>query len=594
MRLAMYKQVWVFDRRALNLDDRNTAMKRRDFLTHAATLPFYLRTVFAKQITTPSGKSRSALPAGTPILSRYQLTRDRVIRGKAPAYSVDFILEDIYGEPGRRFTEFSGDVSGRWIGALSTAALVYGDHFETLDEVVQKVISLQHPEGYFGKTFHYDKPNDLDLALLWGNGRLLIGLIEYYRLTRKTEVLGAARRLGDFLIRLGPEYNSSKMADEFSAAHFASSYICWTQLTEGLAALYVETQDPRYRDLCSAIAGRMERRPGDHVHGYLTSLRGTLDLFEVTRDTAHLKLVEARYDEILDSGDILVTGGVPEAWSPKKKRTEGCAECDWLRLNLHLYKITGDERYIDMAERIIFNEFSMNQFATGDFGHAVLDSNGVPQMLTVRAWWCCTLHGMRAFADVTRSVFRLDGKTATFALPLDGVLTTADLILESTSSVASNRTATLYVRRANGHSLKIRRPLWARNIAVHHNGRLVPEDAIELLKTGDRVHIAYSMEPTTTSWKGVGNIVQYGPWLLGAASTLNPGYFNELHASNKLIRDSLISSPEDANSPFHVPIASMQARVTPAEYPEQSQNVVLRAIAEQTTIPSTQWQIVFS
>jgi DUF1680 family protein len=470
---------------------------------------------------------------------------------------------------------------------------VYGDHFETLDQVVQKVIVLQHSEGYFGKTFHYDKPNDLDLALLWGNGRLLVGLIEYYRLTRKTEVLDSARRLGDFLVRLGPQYNSSKMADEFSAAHFASSYICWTQQTEGLAALYAETQDPRYRDLCCAIAGRMERRPGDHVHGYLTSLRGTLDLFEATRDRAHLKLVEAKYDEILGSGDILITGGVPEAWSPKKKRTEGCAECDWLRLNIHLYRITGETKYIDMAERVIFNEFSMNQFDTGDFGHAVLDERGVPQLLTVRAWWCCTLHGMRAFADVTRSVFRLDGKTATFALPLDGSLTTADLILESSSFVALNRTATLYVKRANGHSLKIRQPSWAHTIAVRHNGRPVPENVIELLKTGDGVQITYSMEPTTKQWEGVGSIVQYGPWLLGAASALNPGYFNELHASNKLVYDSLSRRQDYETSPFRVPVASMQARVTPAEYPEQPQTVVLRAIAEQTAIPSTPWQIVF-
>ena len=72
------------------------------------------------------------------------------------------------------------------------------------------------------------------------------------------------------------------MAEAFNAAHFASSYICWTQQTEGLAALYAATQDTRYRDLCAAIGSRVERRPGDHVHGYLCSVRGLLDLYFAT------------------------------------------------------------------------------------------------------------------------------------------------------------------------------------------------------------------------------------------------------------------------------------------------------------------------
>jgi len=62
----------------------------------------------------------------------------------------------------------------------------------------------------------------------------------------------------------------------------------------------------------------------------------------------------------------------------------------------------------------------MNQFATGDFGHAVLYEDFTPEMVAVRAWWCCTLHGLRAFADVRDSVFRRDAHGVSYLLPIDG------------------------------------------------------------------------------------------------------------------------------------------------------------------------------
>jgi hypothetical protein len=74
--------------------------------------------------------------------------------------------------------------------------------------------------------------------------------------------------------------------------------------------------------------------------------------------------------------------------------------CD---LNLGLYRATGDAKYLDMAQETYFNEFSMNQFATGDFGHGKLDSAGRTESVIVRAWWCCTLHGLRTFADLRDS-----------------------------------------------------------------------------------------------------------------------------------------------------------------------------------------------
>ena len=164
--------------------------------------------------------ARAQLPKGEdapgrPNLDRYHLTRDRVLNGARPAYTKEFLLEDLRGQPGRRFTNFSGDLSGRWIGALAASSASFGDQFPVLDDFVRKALPLQHPEGYFGKSFNPDHPGDDDLALLWGNGRLLVGLMEYHALRRDPAALAAARRLGDFLVGIGPKFNSQQMADRF-------------------------------------------------------------------------------------------------------------------------------------------------------------------------------------------------------------------------------------------------------------------------------------------------------------------------------------------------------------------------------------------
>ena len=568
-------------------------MNRRKFLAASAALPFAARATLKAQ----SARVERSNSGGSS--DRYHLTLNRVLHGAQPAYTEEFLLEDLRGQPGRRFTNFSGDLSGRWIGALAASSASFGEDFPVLDEFVKKALPLQHPEGYFGKSFDADHPGDDDLALLWGNGRLLVGLMEYHALRHDPAALAAARRLGDFLVGIGPKFNSQQMADDFGAGHFATSYICWTQQTEGLALLYRETKEEKYRDLCADIAARMQRRPGDHVHGYLCSVRGTLMLYEATRDTKHLDRVVAAWNDVDHSGDILITGGVPEAWSPKKKRTEGCAECDWLRLNLALYRATSEEKYLATAERVLFNEFAMNQFATGDFGHAVLYEDFTPEMVAVRAWWCCTLHGLRAFPDINDSVFRQTGNEITYDLPIDGRWKSQSAIVEAISYLAGEGKVRLNVDNiSSAASLVVRKPAWANAVVLTKNGTRLDGLRVPQLATGDVIDVQYRMDFRAADADAVQSrpgrkALYFGPWLLGASSHDQPEYFNELFSENEVVlagrRASYIGHP----LPFAVPMAANVCTSIPAEFPGQAMKVSLRAVAEQTGYEPARWQTAF-
>ncbi len=585
-------------------------MNRRRFLGTAAAVPLAACSAASPSQSPPSVASADkavAPQSDAPIHQRYEVTLRRVLDGTSPAYTEEFLLADVRPTPGRRFTEYSGDLSGRYIGALSTAARVYHTSFPSLDSLVPKVIALQKPDGYFGSTFHYQKPTDDDLALLWGNGRLLVGLLEYYRYKPNPAVLAASQRLGGFLLRVAPLMLSQNVRDEFGAAHFASGYICWTQQTEGLAGLYLVTRDERYRTLAESIAAVIERRPGDHVHGYLTSLRGVMDLYQSTSDARLLEQCEAAWQEIAQSQDLLDTGGVPEGWSPNKHRTEGCAEVDWLRLNLALWKATANSKYLEMAERTAFNELALNQFANGDFGHRVLTEDGISGDAAVRAWWCCTLHGLRYFPDLQVSAFRPDKGALCYQLPIDsnidnGHVPSASLAAIATSSLAQNRAVSITITSSGAApaSLLIRKPEWAGTLDIRLNGAAgqfpLEGDYVRLHRQwqrGDTVTVTYAMSLQSKPTAQKRTTFSYGPWLLGAPGSDNPAYFNELTTDNKLVAAKHQIAAAHPNRPFTVPVAARSFPFTPAEFPNQQATVTLRAVAEQTGEPTTAWQLRF-
>jgi DUF1680 family protein len=583
-------------------------MNRRKFVKVAALAPLAFGSAPMSLASPPdapdAGQSnRHLLPTGSQR-ERFELTLNRVLHGDSPAYTDQFILADVRPIAERRFTEYSGDISGRYIGALASSARIFAIEAPGLDALVDEVIVSQKPDGYFGSAFHYDKPTDTDMALLWGNGRLLVGLLEYYQLRQAKPVLAACARIGDFLVRVGPLMLSKEIRDAFGAQHFASSYICWTQQTEGLARLYRATKDGRYRKLAEDTAAVIERRPGDHVHGYLTSLRGVVALYEETEDPRLLRQCEEAWRDIDESRDLLITGGVPEGWSPNNHRTEGCAEADWVRLNLVLGKATGNRKYLAMAERAIFNEFAFNQYETGDFGHRVYTETGLPAGGAVRAWWCCTLHGLRCFPAIQESVFRSTEDGLRYELPLDGRIEANPLAAVAESDLAKDGRVRITVRATgNGPStIEIRKPEWADTVKIQLNGAQCEfREANQILSLnrawveGDVIELKYELKLKSTPRGEKRVVFSFGPWLLGASDGDNFSYFNELTTQNKLLGGGEPTSETRVkkSAAFSVPVAATSFPCAQAEYPDQPAKVELRAIAEQTGQPTASWELCF-
>ena len=537
------------------------------------------------------------------LTSRMELSLDRVRHGGPPVYTHDFVLADAVPQAGRRFTEFSGDVSGRYLGALATVEQFTGGDFPELDRLAGKLIRCQRADGHFGAPFGTGEVTAGDMALLWGNGRLLIGLLEYHQAKPSPEVLACARRLGDCLVALGPRFNDPVVREKFSGDQAAVGYICWTQIIEGLVALNQATSDPRYLRLAEEVATNTHRYPNQHSHGFVSSLRGVLDLYRVTHDSKWLKQAEEEWDGLRASGNVLPQGGLPEIFLPGMERDEGCAEADWLRWNLDLWGETRNPRYLDEAERTLFNEFSLNQFQNGDFGHHKLAGTGVGNF-SAHAWWCCTFHGLRAFPVVLAAAFHAGAERLDFDLPVDGRGAVAGLAVQADSKLARNGTATLKVNKSvdQVRALGLRQPGWAGPLEIRLNHQPLAAAASNgyvqirrVWKSGDTLTLHYPLLTRCVSLpREAGRVaILCGPWILGVDQQHDPRFFDEPFEQNQVLlppgtsgREIQVEQVAEASTmaPFTVPAAHLRLRYLPGGYPTEPQTTTLRPIAEQTTL----------
>jgi DUF1680 family protein len=135
-------------------------------------------------------------------------------------------------------------------------------------------------------------------------------------------------------------------------------------------------------------------------------VRGFADLYALTGEQRWRDFAERDW-HIFASRYLLPTGGVKEMLEDKYERDEGCAEADWLRLNLSLWRLTGQDRYLDAAERALKNHFIYQQFPNGGAGHRLLHQVNNQTVafkgLSEEAWWCCGEHWARAMVDVART-----------------------------------------------------------------------------------------------------------------------------------------------------------------------------------------------
>jgi len=322
-----------------------------------------------------------------------------------PPYTTDWLLADVSFKVNRIFTNYSGDISGRFLELASLTSPSGRPAPPTLGPVAAEIAQYQKADGHFGAEMDFAKPmpkGSPPIPMLWGNGRLLVGLVTAARELHDTNLLAAARRLGDFYVSSTNVFCSAAREAELRATGtYGDGYTCcYFPGIEGLALLYRATREGRYLEQARRMAewfGKFDALPTDHSHGNLCAWRGILELYQLTGERSYLDRALAKWQAAMQEGFVWTLGGVGEHWYVFHGLDEGCSESDWLRFNLELWRDTGETRFLDVAERLLHNQYSANQCPNGGYGGRAFDGDAAGPVGThgpVEEWpWCCSFHG---------------------------------------------------------------------------------------------------------------------------------------------------------------------------------------------------------
>ena len=532
----------------------------------------------------PVNAQNSFTPANNELETRIKMASERLVFGKEPEITEDFILAGVTLNPKFpvRFSEYSGDQAGRYLSTFSRIQ-VKGNPVN-LNDLVKKIITTQKPDGRFGDAslvFDADKLTGNHMAQLWGNGRLLTGLMDYYSVSKKQEALESAKKLGKFLTEVAESCSRPQVIEKFKTMG-AMGFICFTQITDGLVKLYNQTSDPKYLSLAGTMYKSLPAFGNQHSHGFLNTVLGVVGLYNATKDTTQLHFAENIYQQIINSPDYLITGGVPEFFGNHSLgggyRDEGCSEADFVMLCIELWKATGKMDYLDKAEYCLLNELMYNQYCTGDFGSHPIDNNFGFELARSqgRAWWCCDFHGLQAMLEARNII--VTNKNAAIQVNLYSPVRFRNSELAFTfNKTRKDQSAYELVIDSCGkteQTIAFRTPLWSDKTIIAINGQDVvsmPKNGYiylkQIWKKGDMISIRLNFRLQIVSFDrkkmGVNNIpsnldkvaLQYGPYLLSV---------------DDIYSTSFLAEPSEGNIIFLSEKELMAGKITRAKAPEES------------------------
>lgn len=401
--------------------------------------------------------------------SRFRAALTRLTEG--PEYTTEFILSDVTGDYWRVFTEYCGDICGRYIGAVGLGRTYTREKAaDRVDEIVKGTIAAQKPDGHFNLEQPLEK---VYYPLIYGHGRLLQGLVEYHTVAPDPQTLETIRRLTDYYAETLPYYQEA-------AKTFNEEFIYYTQSIEGVVGAYRLTGDTRHLDLARAMAELIWDEPKHHSHSYISSLLGVLAIYEVTGEQRWLDFAEKKQGEI--AGMVTVDGGVTEML-PDKHVTEFCSVADWFMYCLRLWRVTGKAHYLEVAERNLLNAVFFNQFSTGGFGTwRVNKTNGYPgrvEMGSGEAYWCCCFHGVRALYDALTHIYTYEPDAVRVNLFFDSAVRlphASGVTIRQETTYPAEGTVRLCVSSPENTplTLHVRVPSWASKPSLTVNGKTAP------------------------------------------------------------------------------------------------------------------------
>lgn len=376
------------------------------------------------------------------------------------------------GHPGALWWDWPGDQIGRFLSCLHVAGgYGWSEAAASRLMVAEMALPLQNPEGNFGPA---GSAASDDARIISGNAFSLKGLVDAFGDTGDKRYLHAAEKMARFFEMRAADWENRKEP---------KYYEFYGHSLDGLVSLYQITHNEPTLELAKRMAIHAGRTA--HTHHSLSFCRGVIDLARVTGDTAYLQPVKDYIAWCKESQTA--DGGLPEAM-PVFNQDEGCALADWIVVNLMMFEISGETRFIDDAEKTLVNHFFLNQFNTGGFGHLSF-SQEIVGGKTWQGWdgkfgsenpGCCSLWGQWGLGQVGRFLVTEKQDALFVNLFASAKINLPDkyshLSITGDFPRMSKAEIKLSTDKSVKYDLALRKPAWADSVEILINNKSVRSD----------------------------------------------------------------------------------------------------------------------
>lgn len=443
-----------------------------------------------------------------------------------------FAQREIFGEARRAFERRDDDealsVGGRRVGGwwrgefwgklmLGTARVADYLQDESLLRFVReesrRMVDLADEDGYLGS--YGDKENvcispaDSPAVRksygwnsnwnIWNRKYVMWGLLAAYRSTGDRTLLASVERQMDQLIDMLHRMKTPL----YACGQPEKVGLPPMSILKPLLLLYEETGNRRYLDFAEETIRDWDRDDGAcpnffrnagrsaqistwypkctqwaKTYEMLSCLDGILEHYRVTGSRRSLDIVRSIRDNIAESeangiGGVGYCDQLNRAATRMNAISEVCDAVHWIRLNLDLYMITGEDRYLDAMETCYLNNFLAGVFRDGSwcaFAVRGCTRHAVGRQCGYAYNHCCVNNAARTWMDMASAGVTKDSN-GTFHVNFfeDSTVRFGDLLFEISGNypVGSNVTV-----RISGGDPKVvfRKPGWCPKMDVVHDG----------------------------------------------------------------------------------------------------------------------------
>ena len=362
------------------------------------------------------------------------------------------------------------------------------------DDIVRQYIACQLPDGYLGTYLPQDYWTEWDV---WAHKYAIIGLLNYYSVTGDQKALNAAKKAGDLMCNTFGDESGKR--DLMIAGWHAG--LAPGSILEPMADLYRYTGEKRYLNFCEYILRAFEHSNGPKIisglekygevtkvgngkaYEMLSCFLGILKYYKITGEVSYLKALETAWTDIRNNRTYITgTSSVDEHFQedgimPAENETkmgEGCVTTTWMQFNLQLLQITGDRKYSEEIERIVYNHLlAAENPQTGCVSYYTALQGAKPYKCD-QGFSCCLSSIPRGISLIPDVVWGKINGTFSILMVESGVVTdtiTAEnhsrvaLTIESSTKFPLEGSVkyTIAPSSANKFGLNFRVPEWAKN-----------------------------------------------------------------------------------------------------------------------------------